>query len=129
MCLFSVNIIYLPLNIQISRFADDLQPFFDWCSLNRLDINISKTFAMVISRKNKITILVNNQTISVVLKLQTIRCIFIDNRLSFTLPNTSPLFVDERIRPCTASNVYSICLFIPRYSFSKRLSHLFLIIV
>ena len=40
------------INPLISKFKKKLEPLFDWCTCNRLDINWSKTFFMFITNKH-----------------------------------------------------------------------------
>ena len=75
------------INLLISKFKKILEPLFDWCTCNRLDINWSKTFFMFITNKyiakklpSEIKILNFNVKVVDSFKLLSIT---IDNKLNF----------------------------------------------
>ena len=39
------------LDVLIAEFSRKIRPLFEWCNLNRIDINWSKTYCMFITNK------------------------------------------------------------------------------
>ena len=83
--------LYLPdkdLSILISRFLIKIKPLIEWCIFNRLDINWSKTYFMVITNqriKKKLPkfILIDNHQVQFV-EMFKLLGIPLDNNLSFS---------------------------------------------
>jgi hypothetical protein len=74
------------LNDLLKSFNNRTIPLFNWCSLNRLDLNLNKTYCMFVCKKHiKLTdlVVINQFEITVVQSFKLLG-ITIDNRLSFT---------------------------------------------
>ncbi len=72
-------------NTLISKFKKKLEPLFDWCKYNKLDINWSKTYFMFVTNKRVMfpkEIIIKNVTIQVVDDFKLLG-ITLDNKLNF----------------------------------------------
>ena len=75
------------INKLMLKFTDKLKPFIEWCKYNKLDINWSKTFFMIITdrriKKRPKEITVQDVPVTVVDNFKLLG-VTIDNQLSFT---------------------------------------------
>jgi len=74
------------INFLVRKFIIKIQPMIEWCSFNKLDINWSKTFFMIITNQMKklfpTEILIGDIAVQVVDKFKLLG-VTIDNKLNF----------------------------------------------
>jgi hypothetical protein len=96
-------------SILLSEFQRDIVDLFEWCEINRIDINYSKTYIMVITNKRvdiPIKIVLGSIEIEVVSTFKLLG-VYLDNKLNFQ------------------SHIAKMCLSINKRLYSiKRLAHL-----
>ena len=128
MKLFADDSTFYHVGDELHNFDQRLAALFEWCAVNRLDINWKKTYAMFIINKRMTlptTVTINGISVDVVTNFKLLG-VTIDNKLSFSSYVSS---ICRIVNTKLFSKDYFIYLLVSNFNFSRALLCLILIIV